>query len=176
MDQMMPSLPIINGTVSGYSFQWCAHRKSMLLYGGGDADPDRFNKPANYSNPYLIEYSPLTNSWIRLTTSGPSPGPVMFHCMGSAYGGKKMVVFGGEFYLQRPRGSIYILDVPTMTWTQGPDIDNPLNRSSAACTVAGDNFVVWGGKNSSSMLDSTVIFNIKDNVWTDTFVLPGKNT
>ncbi|KAF9130633.1 Multiple epidermal growth factor-like domains protein 8 [Mortierella sp. GBA39] len=172
----MPSQSVINGTVSGYSFQWCAHRKSMLLYGGGDADPDRDNIPANYSNPYLIEYSPLTNNWTRLTTSGPSPGPVIYHCMASAYGGKKMVVFGGELYLEHPRGSIFILDVPTLTWTQGPDIDNPLSRSSAACTVAGDNFVVWGGKNETSMLDSTVIFNIKDNVWTDTFVLPGNNT
>lgn len=32
------------------------------------------------------------------------------------------------------------------------------------------------GKNSTDMLDSTVIFNIKDNIWTDTFVLPGINT
>lgn len=172
----MPSQSVINGTISGYSFQWCAHRKSMLLYGGGDADPDRDNIPANYSNPYLIEYSPLTKDWTRLTTSGPSPGPVIFHCMASAYSGKKMVVFGGQLYLKDPRGSIFILDVPTLTWTQGPDIDYPLGRSSAACTVAGDNFVVWGGKNKTAMLDSTVFFNIKDNVWTDTFVLPGNNT
>lgn len=32
------------------------------------------------------------------------------------------------------------------------------------------------GKNGTDMLDSTVIFNIKDNIWTDTFVLPGINT
>lgn len=62
-----------------------------------------------------------------------------------------MVVFGGQLYLKEPRGSIFILDVPTLTWTQGPDIDYPLGRSSAACTVAGDNFVVWGGKDSFSL-------------------------
>lgn len=65
----MPSQSVINGTISGYSFQWCAHRNSMLLYGGGDADPDRDKKPTTYSNPFLIEYSPLTNNWTRLVRS-----------------------------------------------------------------------------------------------------------
>jgi hypothetical protein len=68
-----------------------------------------------------------------------------------AYGGTKMVVFGGE----QPRKSIpaeeenfssalYMLDVMTMNWTLLSE-GEVAGRSSIACTVVGDNFVVWGG-------------------------------
>ncbi|KAG0210502.1 hypothetical protein BGX33_004855 [Mortierella sp. NVP41] len=116
----MPPSNVINGSVSGYTFQWCSYRNT--------------------------------------------------------YGGSKMILFGGQTFdslkpaiLNGPQGAIYILDVLNMVWTRGPDIDRPSNRSSMACAVAGDNFVAWGGKNYTAMLDSTVIFNIKDNIWTDIF-------
>lgn len=43
-------------------------------------------------------------------------------------------------------GSIYVLDLESMSWTKGADVDRALWRSNMACTVAGDNFVAWGGK------------------------------
>ena len=54
-----------------------------------------------------------------------------------------MVLFGGDG--SGPSvASLSILDVPTMTWTTGKDA--PDARSEMACAVAGDNFIVWGGK------------------------------
>src|SRR5689334_9737012 len=57
-----------------------------------------------------------------------------------------MVLFGGNPPGEDSIGTLYILDVPSMTWTQGPSIDPSQNRSQLACTVNGDNFIAWGGK------------------------------
>lgn len=59
----------------------------------------------------------------------------------SAYNGNKMLVFGGGFN-GTELGTLYILDVPTMTWTRGPS-SQP--RKGMACAAADNNFVVWGG-------------------------------
>ena len=63
-----------------------------------------------------------------------------------AYGGSKMILFGGSTISRRSLGSIYILDMKTLSWMKGPDVDPSQNRSGMACAVAGDNFVAWGGK------------------------------
>ena len=62
-----------------------------------------------------------------------------------------MIVFGGRYTSGVDSGSIYILDVKTMVWTQGTDADPSQNRTGMACTVAGDNFVAWGGKMAADM-------------------------
>lgn len=41
---------------------------------------------------------------------------------------------------------IFILDVPTMSWTQGKSASEKDARCNMACTVRGDYFIVWGGK------------------------------
>jgi hypothetical protein len=62
-----------------------------------------------------------------------------------------MFVFGGQSLIGNPnieggpRGAIYILDVPSLTWKRGPDVNPTHNRSGMACTVAGDGFIAWGG-------------------------------
>lgn len=62
-----------------------------------------------------------------------------------AYKGTKMILFGGKGAEQVGTGSIYILDLPTMVWSQGPNLDALQNRSHMACGVSGDSFVVVGG-------------------------------
>ena len=56
-----------------------------------------------------------------------------------------MILFGGCTTSRRSLGSIYILDMKTLSWAKGPDVDPTQNRSGMACAVAGDNFVAWGG-------------------------------
>ncbi|KAK3835618.1 MAG: hypothetical protein J3R72DRAFT_212328 [Linnemannia gamsii] len=58
-----------------------------------------------------------------------------------------------------------------MMWTRGPDVGPIHNRSAMACTAAGDSYVAWGGRNSTDTLSSTVIFDINNKAWTDTFML-----
>lgn len=67
-----------------------------------------------------------------------------------AYGGTKMVVFGGwQPPTPIPQGedyssALYMLDVKSMSWTLLSD-GQVTGRRNMACTVVGDNFVTWGG-------------------------------
>ncbi|KAG0257489.1 hypothetical protein BG011_003938 [Mortierella polycephala] len=133
----MPPPSIMRSEVSGYSAVWSTLRGTMLLYGGSDsaaANPQGI--------PFLVEYNPKTNIWSRVSTSGTSPGDLYYHCMVPASDGTKMVVFGGgDIATRTPLGSIYILDLGSMSWTKGVDIEQGRERSSMACTVAGDSFI-----------------------------------
>ncbi|KAF9952846.1 hypothetical protein BGZ72_005878 [Mortierella alpina] len=136
-------------------------------------------------NPFLIEYSPATSSWKRLATKGVSPGSLVSHCMVPAYNGTKMIVFGGALYPDVVKmvdgkippaaiqGSIYILDIQSLTWTNGTGTDPQYIRSDMACGVSGDNFVAWGGEvhgQDIEALGTPIIYNLKTNNWTTEFV------
>ncbi|KAF9330766.1 hypothetical protein BGZ91_012390, partial [Linnemannia elongata] len=118
---------------NGYGFVWNAVRGSFFLFGGVGA-------PSEVS--YLYEYKMSTTppTWEFLQSYGSIPPHLSEMCMVSAYSGNKMLVFGGGVNGSEV-GTLYILDVPTMTWTRGPS-SQP--RKGMACAVAGDNFVVWG--------------------------------
>lgn len=58
-----------------------------------------------------------------------------------------MLLFGGESSLSEPSvGTLHILDVRNMMWSKAEGVDPSLGRSSMACAISGDNFVVWGGE------------------------------
>lgn len=52
-----------------------------------------------------------------------------------------MILFGGNRGTVMS-GTIYILDVLSMTWSQGR---NTQAREGATCSVSGDYFIAWGG-------------------------------
>ncbi|KAG9071515.1 hypothetical protein KI688_005727 [Linnemannia hyalina] len=166
--QGMPLSTQLPTSVQGYSFVYCPSRKSILLFGGKG-----FSNLGDVYNPYVFEFQMGgTYSWVRLNTEGPSPTQIHSHCMVPAYDGFKMVVFGGSITEDTQLDDIYILDVPTMTWTKGSTPPVPLNRSNMACTVGGDNFVAWGGYNSQKAIDGTpIIYNLRTNQWTKTYSL-----
>lgn len=64
-----------------------------------------------------------------------------------AYSGAKILVFGGygsqigsdTMYIP---DTLYVLDVPTMTWSLGAKYQP---RLGMVCSVSGDYLVVWGG-------------------------------
>ncbi|KAF9959050.1 Negative regulator of mitotic exit [Mortierella alpina] len=165
----LPSAPttVMDVGLQYYSLVWCSLRNSMLLYGG-------ITNPGNAPSPYLIEFQPATSTWSRISTTGVSPGNINRHCMVPAYNGTKMVVFGGTGPSGIPQGSIYVLDVKTMSWIKGAQPEARQNRTGMACTVAGDNFVVWGGDYILTAVDSfatPIIYNIKSDQWTTQFAL-----
>ncbi|KAF9138722.1 hypothetical protein BGX30_008820 [Mortierella sp. GBA39] len=170
--QDMPPKTQLSTSVQGYSFVYCASRKSILLFGGRS-----FTYLGNVYNPYVFEFQMGAYSWVRLNTEGPSPTQIHSHCMVPAYDGFKMVVFGGSSTEDTQLDDIYILDMPTMTWTKGSTPPVPLNRSNMACTVGGDNFVAWGGYNSQKAIDGTpIIYNLRTNQWTTTYSLTSAGT
>ncbi|KAF9983907.1 hypothetical protein BGZ75_004547, partial [Mortierella antarctica] len=136
--------------------------------------------PLSWGNSMAVSRSkesliiPRSKVWSRLKTTGDSPGDISSHCMVSAYNGTKMVVFGGNTIAREPQASIFILDVATLTWAQGNDADPSQRRSDMTCTVAGDNFVVWGGEYVASKINlfgTPLIYNLKSKQWTTDFIL-----
>ncbi|KAF9142645.1 hypothetical protein BG015_000713 [Linnemannia schmuckeri] len=91
----------------------------------------------------------------------------------NAYNGSKILLFGGDTDYAPSYGTISILDVKSMTWSDGEATTD--GRTSMACSVSGDNFIVWGGyrntETSTSGTPSTpLIYNIRTNQWTTQFV------
>ncbi|KAK3843927.1 MAG: hypothetical protein J3R72DRAFT_489062 [Linnemannia gamsii] len=143
---------------------WSSVRRTFLHYGGN-------TRIGKFSNPYLNEYSP-TKGWSRVTTTGPSPGDLSGHCMVPAYGGKKMILFGGTSVHEDSSSAIYILDVETGAWTAGKTANVNQARCNMACAVAGDSFVAWGGDNKRFNVDATpIVYNLVNNEWTTQFYL-----
>ncbi|KAF9124919.1 hypothetical protein BGW39_007796 [Mortierella sp. 14UC] len=166
---MYPST-ILPYQAKAFTFVWSELRKSFLFFGGFGL----VNDIPQY-NDSMIEYQPSTYSWTRVPTSG-RPGLLASHCMIPAYGGTKMVVFGGWQGLrsvasQTPSYSsaLYMLDVNEMKWTLISE-GAVVGRRDMACAVVGDNFVAWGGIDNNDQVAGTLIYNLKSNQWTDTYI------
>ncbi|KAF9912337.1 hypothetical protein EC991_011029 [Linnemannia zychae] len=94
----------------------------------------------------------------------------------AAYGGAKMIIFGGIVASTTTVGDIYIIDMLTMKVTKGPTSPGP--RYSMACAVAGDNFISWGGYSKDIIFEPTalsgtgtpLIYNIHSGQWVKKYV------
>ncbi|KAF8961694.1 hypothetical protein BGZ46_001304 [Entomortierella lignicola] len=151
-----------------YGAVWSTQRNSVLMYGGRSID-----NMQNTSQQFF-EYLPSTSSWSVVNTQGTSPGDTNNNCMVAANNGTKIIVFGGQTSSGTLLGSLFILNVTTMTWSQGASIDPTLNRAGMACAVSGDNLVVWGGigpASSAAAFNAPSIYNIRANKWTTQFSL-----
>ncbi|KAG0199173.1 hypothetical protein BGX28_007520 [Mortierella sp. GBA30] len=169
----MPAANIMSPAVTYYAAVWSNARNSILIYGG---------TAGLVGNPNLVEFEPVAATWRRLDTTGPSPGDIAKHCMVPAYNGTKLVVFGGlTISTQVPLAAIYSLDVASLVWTKGADVDPTQRRSNMACAAAGENFVAWGGDTNGMNMNSfikPIVYNLRTNQWTDQFTLgsPATNT
>ncbi|KAF9140845.1 hypothetical protein BG015_001502 [Linnemannia schmuckeri] len=91
------------------------------------------------------------------------------------HNGTKLILFGGHSANSVSTGSLYILDVHTMTWARGPNVHSAQYRSHLACTVTRDNFIAFGGIRrvdaiASTRLDATpLIYNLRKNRWVQHF-------
>ncbi|KAF9952057.1 hypothetical protein BGZ70_000749, partial [Mortierella alpina] len=86
--------------------------------------------------------------------------------------GTKIVIYGGR--LSASMGflnDLYILDTVTQTWRQG--IPGP-TRVYAACTVAGNQLLLWGGLDETkNRVASTVhVYNLDLNTWGSSYTPP----
>ncbi|KAF9116239.1 hypothetical protein BGX27_004090 [Mortierella sp. AM989] len=159
----------VGKVVRFFTAVWSTQRNSIILYGG-------FYNASGVDIAFstLYEYQPSAATWSIITTSGDAPDASTSHCMVPAYNGAKMALFGGILY-SNPQRSLYILDVQSMKWTRGTDIDPPLARFRMACSAAGDSFVAWGGfggahgEASANLLGTPVVYDLKANRWVSQF-------
>ncbi|KAF9435613.1 hypothetical protein BGZ76_005900 [Entomortierella beljakovae] len=161
-------------SVRFFTAVWSSVRKSILLYGGF------YNSSGtDVALSDIYEYSPTTASWALVKTSGNGPDGSTSHCMVPAYNGSKMIVFGGILYSSY-QSNLYILDVESMKWTRGTDIEQSLARLRMACSVSGDSFVSWGGyggnnETSIQQLGKPAIYDLKANQWVNVFATVSPN-
>ncbi|KAI8359606.1 hypothetical protein B0O80DRAFT_440662 [Mortierella sp. GBAus27b] len=122
----------------------------------------------------LQVYNPKSKSWSVMTTTGQVPPGRLTSCFVSAYGGKKLVLAGGEDGGQAALTSVYMLDLATATWTRMADA--PRGSWFPACAANGDSFIYWGGLDSSKdptySNDGPIILNMATNTWGRSFT-PG---
>lgn len=120
-----------------------------------------------------MRYNFADSNWTPLYGQGPSVRDSS--CLASAYGGTKLVLFGG-IQNSGALSDIFIYDVATNTWTQGQDGSNKRARASAACTVSGDYFITYGGYSGKGNRypppELTSVYNLKTNTWVTRYESP----
>ncbi|KAF9909447.1 hypothetical protein EC991_008586 [Linnemannia zychae] len=152
----------------GHSAVWSSLRSSMLVYGGLNSE--------NIIQRVMWEYIPVTEVYTTVPDKGDMPAARYGHCMVEAYGGTKVIVFGGVT-VQGTSSEIFMLDVATLTWTQLTTGPPSAARAYAACAVTNDMFVAWGGatyanKNFTVVDTPTIVYNLKTNgigAWQTTY-------
>ncbi|KAF9437095.1 hypothetical protein BGZ76_002011 [Entomortierella beljakovae] len=124
--------------------------------------------------------------WKPLTINGSKPPPRSNACLVAAYGGSKMVLFGGyDLSSNKTSSDIYILDIPTLTWTVGESLNLGNGRMRAACAASGDYFIAWGGdqgqfspegENVNNIIlptrNTTIVYDLVANTWTTQYIAP----
>ncbi|CAO3566135.1 unnamed protein product [Mortierella alpina] len=155
---------------------WSTARGSMLVHGGIFSGSEEVQQRLYEFDPNG-DHGENIGKGTLLPDKGDLPGPRKGHCLVPAYGGSKLILFGGfiEPQLgQHVSSGIYSLDVNTLTWTKLTDPEERYARAYHACAVSNDMFVSWGGADSklNALRDNTtLVYNLKTNVW-QTFYSP----
>ncbi|KAF9310378.1 hypothetical protein BG003_008632 [Podila horticola] len=158
LSQQLPSLPGING-LRYYASAWSASEKAYFVFGGWNLA---------YSGDF-VRFDVSSSKWSSISATG-SPAPRDAACLASAYGGTKLVLFGGESSTSRVvLSDIYVFDVAKGTWLPGLDGGVSRARAGGVCGVSGDSLVLWGGYTDLNargpVQEILSIYNLKTNAW-----------
>ncbi|KAI8596622.1 hypothetical protein EDD21DRAFT_387674 [Dissophora ornata] len=120
----------------------------------------------------LYEYS-ATTGWTVIVQQGNIPIADDAYCLVPAYGGTKLVYFGGT-HLGFYNTNVYMFDIATNTWTLMASQISQSARVGMQCAASGDMFVVWGGGPVRDSLASPtpLVYNMKSQMWQVTFEAP----
>ncbi|KAF9977071.1 hypothetical protein BGZ73_007043 [Actinomortierella ambigua] len=168
--QLPPSandIPFLPGR-RDYRVIWSEHLKSAVFYGGfgqGVSAPD-----------IVSLYHPESKQWKGMRTRGFNNKSLSEHCMAITDDGRKLLVYGGRYEQGLSTvfsSDLYILDLVSGFWTEA--LYNDSKRGSAVCTVSGDYFLLWGGRQAisgpGSIFDEgnsstpVFIYQISKNAW-----------
>ncbi|KAF9286893.1 hypothetical protein BGZ74_001208 [Mortierella antarctica] len=147
-----------------YGAVWSDRRGSILYFGG------RLTTSTTFAPAVIYEYIPATNTWSFLGTMGAGPGGREDPCMVIDKANDNIVVYGGQ-NTDGLLGDIYVLDLDTLVWKQGPSSND--GRVGMACTMYDDGFLVWGGAKDTFLLNiyspEPGVFNLTTQQWTSTY-------
>ncbi|KAG0034598.1 hypothetical protein BGZ82_005699 [Podila clonocystis] len=150
-----------------YSIVWSQKRMSALIFGGYNASLGAI--PGGYDT--VTEFIPASGTWDNVTTTGVGPSSRADTCMTSNDDGSLVIVYGGRPYNGAPyTGEVFILDTFAKTWRQGTS--GPV-RVYTTCVVAGDQLLIWGGEDQTTVAPATIyIYNIVSNTWVTQYTPP----
>ncbi|KAF9102840.1 hypothetical protein BGX27_010842 [Mortierella sp. AM989] len=165
--------PLQNVTM-GFHVAWSAALRSILVFGGAP----KFGFPKQNDN--VLVFTPATGFWgsLNLSRSDSIPPQRTGSCFVPAFGGSKMILFGG---LSNPAivplvtlNDLYILDTATRLWTKGPSAPLAEGRQGSACAVSNDQLIVWGGWDISynPLKNAVLVYNLKTNSWSTSYAAP----
>ncbi|KAF9125217.1 hypothetical protein BGW39_007562 [Mortierella sp. 14UC] len=162
-NSLLPSPTVAFADRSYYTGVWCKSRQSILYWGGYSGSATRNN--------VLTELKP-PGEWSTLTTTGTGLPLLADHCMAINDEGTKLIVYGGRLETDVFSSQIFILDIPSKTWTTGPL--GALPRAYMSCTFAGNQFIAWGGIHTMTQVANgeAVIFDVPSNAWVKQYTPP----
>ncbi|OAQ22402.1 hypothetical protein K457DRAFT_131306 [Linnemannia elongata AG-77] len=164
----MPDPLILLPVRSYYTAVWCQQRKSILFF-GGYALRSQPVQPLNS----VTEFVPSSNTWQIVPTTGTPPSLRGTHCMAANDDGTRVIVYGGKLYgaANITTGDIYVLNTVTGAWTAGKP-GSP--RIYTTFTIAGDQFLVWGGVTTNNTIPPVdiQIYSISNDNWITSYTPP----
>ncbi|KAK3822682.1 MAG: hypothetical protein J3Q66DRAFT_424086 [Benniella sp.] len=136
---------------------WWRKKRSILYFGG-------YTLPNRVAPDTVFMYTPSTNFWSILPTRGTGPSGRTGMCIAISDNGNMLIVSGGfaidDTGSQASNLDIYTLDLDTLVWTR--DTIYPVLTMHSACTLYNDTFLSWGGVDSSSSIDgSMIIYDVR---------------
>ncbi|KAG0249245.1 Multiple epidermal growth factor-like domains protein 8 [Mortierella polycephala] len=145
-----------------YTNVWSQKRNSILYFGGYNATL----KPVLENGNVVSEFVPATGA-----ITGTPPSARADHCMAANDDGSIVVVYGGRPISGPYSGEVFILDTVNLVWQQGVP---GAPRLYTTCTIAGDQLLIWGGKDSNDLVASAIvlIYSLSSKSWVTQFVPP----
>ncbi|CAO3566265.1 unnamed protein product [Mortierella alpina] len=151
----------------GYEAVYLKSRKSIMYFGGAAST----GSSGQISADLVTEFIPSTGAWTTLNIYNQNPPHRTDFCMVANDDGTKVVVFGGRLDNGGYAKDLWVLDVATLTWSQGPSWVEP--RVSTTCTVAGSTFIAWGGSNGLRTVDGTaILYDLDQGQYISAYVPP----
>ncbi|KAG0289823.1 hypothetical protein BGZ96_006692 [Linnemannia gamsii] len=148
---------------------WSKKRNTILYFGGHNL---KRNAPEPKYPNVVTEFSPDTMTFRTLASSATAPSMRADHCMAANEDGSKVVLFGGRLWTGPVSNEVFVLDVDSGNWTQGVSANQ--TRMYPACTVAGNQLIVWGGRTSEFELapPEILIYDFVLRTWTTQYTAP----
>ncbi|KAK5805636.1 hypothetical protein F5H01DRAFT_74851 [Linnemannia elongata] len=152
-----------------YGNVWSQVKNAVLYFGG--------NNPNGKTSPQTVEnvvtaFSPASMLFFTWNAGGTVPEMRVDHCMAANEDGSKVLIYGGRLRTNVVSKDVFVLDVMGQTWTQG--ISANQSRMYTACTVAGDQLLIWGGSSADGVMAPAemLIYDYVKRNWTTQYTPP----
>ncbi|KAF9971214.1 hypothetical protein BGZ73_005897 [Actinomortierella ambigua] len=161
----------------GYGAVWSSFLKKVVLYGG---QADSITSTV-WSADTVSMYDPVAAKWSEVKTTNYNNNTIARHCMAITDDGKRVISYGGHYVFNRTaflNPDIHILDLETNIWKKGSVLPGG-GRYDATCTVAGDYFLLWSGRDLNYLNDTidfdkqstpVHIYQISTDKWVQNYI------